>query len=258
MISPSGYPVVPKSKAVSLILKVQSLRDSGHVSSSQDIRKLIDAETEIRGKDHYPAELAKRLAAKLQSHFKTMKRNELEEFYITEVCPELETLPIEALQDPDHWRWLAISEFWDYIVRLEGELKESHFGGAKDSQLDRWVLLRGYRWFLRTRKGDDLSLATELREIREANLGSGKGVRDEYQSQVVRPNLSMHEGAGPAMVRAICNFDAFLEEQDGIQILRGQFGPSVRRLMENTYAAALDEDELLGVFASQYPATNND
>lgn len=258
MISSNGYPTVPKSKAVSLIRRVQSLRESGHVSSSQEIRGLINAESEIRGKEQYPINVPRQLAAKLQSHFKTMTKNELEEFYITEVCPELEALPIEAIQDPDHWRWLAISEFWNYIVRLEGELKESHFGGAKDSQLDRWVLIRGYRWFLRTRRGDDLSLATEMREIREAKLGSGRGVRDEYQSQVVRPNLSMHKGAGPAMVRAICNFDAFLSEQDGIQVLRGQFGPSVRRLMENTYAAALDEDELLDVFSTQYPVSNNE
>ena len=257
MISSKGYPVVPKSKAASLISKVQRLREAGHASSSPDIRGLIEESIQLRGHEHYPLNLSRELAAKLQSHFKTMKKNELEEFFITEICPELETLPTEAIQDPDHWRWLAISEFWDYIVRLEGGLKESHFGGSKDSQLDRWVLLRGYRWFLRTRNGDDYSLATQLREIREEHLGSGSGVRDEYQSQVVRPNLSQHEGAGRAMVKAIANYGPFLEEQDGIQTLRGQFGPSVRRLMENVYASALDEDELVAVFSSQYPVSES-
>lgn len=257
MISPKGYPAVSKSKAVPLIIKVQKLRDAGHTSASQDIRSLIDSETEIRGSEYYPANLPRQMAAKLQSHFKTMNKNELEEFYITNICPELENLPGEALQDPDHWRWLAISEFWYYIVRLEGALKESHFGGAKDAELDRWVLIRGYRWFLRTRNGEDTSLATLMREVQEQNLGTGRGVRDQYQSQVVRPSLSMHEGAGRAMVRAICNFDLFLGQQDGSEVLRKQFGPSVRRLMENIYAPALDENELLDVFSTQYPISQD-
>jgi len=252
---PIGYPAIPRSKTVSLIRRVKSLREAGHLSDSDEIQGAIDANSEIRGVIVYPMQLPAQIAARLRSHFKTMTTNELEEFYITEICPELETLPTEALQDPDHWRWLAISEFWDYIMRLEKDFSESKFGGDKNSQLNRWVLLRGYRWFLRTRRGSDTSLATVMREIREQHGGPRSGVRDEYQSQVVRPNLYMHDGAGVAMVRAICDYSPFLENKDGIEILRRQFGPSVRRMMENTYAPSLTEDELTDVFSTQHPST---
>jgi len=170
------------------------------------------------------------------------KRNEQEEEFAQLAVRIARSFPVEALQDPDFWRYLSIFQFRDYISAIEGDFEPNRFGGLGNRELVRWTLIRGLVWGLHSALGDDLTGIYKARLAREA-AGKGSSVRDLYISIVVRMNWARFPGAGRAYI------DAAVAEP-GLFDIGNEFRPShqlnvrIRRVSNNIYFPSLGKDEL--------------
>lgn len=170
------------------------------------------------------------------------KKNEEEEEFAQLAVRMARSFPVEALQDPDFWRYLSVFHFRDYIMSIEGDFEPRRFGGLGNREMVRWTLIRGLVWGLHTAEGEDLSGVYKARLARAA-AGKGSGVRDMYISVVVRMNWARFPGAGRAYV------DAMIADP-GLFDVGKHFRPShqlnvrIRRVSNNIYFPSLDKHDL--------------
>jgi hypothetical protein len=174
------------------------------------------------------------------------RKNETEEEFAKTAVLMTRNLPVQAIQDLDFWRYLAIFELRDYIFAIEGDFEPGRYGGHGVSAISRWPLIRGLVWGLHTVEEDDFSGISSARLAKEA-AGFGTGVRDMYISQIIRRKYMKVEGSGRAYLDAVLAAPALFDQGNSsrpTQVL----GASIGRVSENLYLPALNEQEMKSVF----------
>jgi len=174
------------------------------------------------------------------------RRNETEEEFAKTAVLMSRELPIEAIQDLDFWRYLAIFKLRGYIFSIEGDFKSGRYGGHGTSGINRWPLIRGLVWGLHTVEGDDFSGISKARLAKEA-AGLGTGVRDMYISQIIRRKYMKTEGSGRAYLKAVLAAPALFDQGPSSRPTQA-LGSSIGRISQNVYLPALSEQEMTTLF----------
>lgn len=170
------------------------------------------------------------------------KKNEQEEEFAQLAVRMARELPLEALQDPDFWRYLSVFHFRDYIISVEGDFEPRRYGGLGNRNLVRWTLIRGLVWGLHSTVGDDAS-GVYLARLKKEELGKGSEVRDLYISHVIRPEWAKVPSAGRAFINAAMAEPPLFDVGNDFRPWQ-QLNARIRRVSENVYFASLDSSEL--------------
>ena len=158
----------------------------------------------------------------------------------------VDCMPIEALQDLDFWRYLAVFRLRDYIVAVEGDFLPQRYGGSGNKVVNRWTLIRELIMGLRAVVGNDYAYLSKVRSAKEA-AGLGSGVLDLYISQIVRRKCMSAHGAGKAYIDAVLLDPPLFDKGKEFRPTQA-LGASIGRASENIYLPALDGDNLLTLF----------
>lgn len=240
------YPVLSAKDALTIGQAVES--HAGRAFDDQPYKNLIKSRP---CKEAFDERLLREIARDFQLQRTAImgaggnlsaKKNEQEEEFAQLAVRIARVFPVEALQDPDFWRYLSVFHFRDYIMAIEGDFEPQRFGGLGNRGMVRWTLIRGLVWGLHSSEGEDLSGVYKARLAREA-AGKGSGVRDLYISIVVRMNWARFPGAGKAYIDAVI-------AEPGLFDVGKKFRPShqlnvrIRRVSNNIYFPGLDKHEL--------------
>lgn len=164
-----------------------------------------------------------------------------------ELCDQL---PTACLQDPDFWRWMSAFPFRSYIHLVEGDFKPTRLGGAGNTQLDRWPLVRGYLWGKKLRIENDsfvdLSLIHDYITQAKKVAGENASIRDFFISQVVRRKWGNIGDGFPKFVELATLAPTLVDR--GKEIRPSQdFGSRAARVSANVFLPALGEDDIYGL-----------
>jgi hypothetical protein len=170
----------------------------------------------------------------------------LEEHFAEHIVSQIELVDDAALQDPDFWRYLTLFPYRTYVQIRENNFSEIHFGGSGNKALNRWTLIRGLLWGLRTVSGDDASYVSAHRIARIKHGLTGASAVF-YIENIVRRKWA----GSPQVARAF--IDVTTSPSPRPLFERGNkpheketlnFGSLIGRASENVYFPALDGSEL--------------
>lgn len=250
------YPILTSSKARVVSEALEAARESnarGYLDSDFDE---LDKHVLMReGADLDPALVQKsaELVMEINLEDKRNAKAGKTDFELTfakiflELCDQL---PTPCLQDPDFWRWMSAFPFRPYIHLMEGDFKVSRLGGAGNTQLDRWPLVRGYLWgkklALKTEDSIDLSLIHDYITQAKKVVGENASIRDFFISQVVRRKWGNIGHGFPKFVELATEAPTLVDR--GKEIRPSQdFGSRAARVSANIFLPALGEDEISGL-----------
>ena len=238
-----GYPTLSISGAAKLGRAFNLTYASLGKKSFPNAIPGMEDEVRFRGTVDYDDAAITQAAAAFSEPDPSLSANELEESFASRALELFDSLPIQAIQDLDYWRYLSVFRFRNYIMSVEKDFSEKYYGGHGDSQPERWTLIRGFRWGLRLSTPDDKS---RIYSIRKANIENGYGgkVRDSYITNVVRARWAASPEASRAFVDTVTSkpaiFDLDNAENRDIKLLQQR----VARTSHNLLFPYLEEETL--------------
>lgn len=226
------YPVITRSKCEVLVR--QLLRED-HPPNWELERQWVGSGPDL------DLTLLRRLVSMMKEDFEKQAANGrsdspevFEGRYSGGVHFALRDLPMEVLDDPGFWRYLALTEFWWFVVvREAGALSRGNIMGYVDGGRESVP----FRMFLRAqaiRDDDDYSLAAALPHS-----------ADFWRSHILR----VRTGTVPALARA------FVRLQVEKQMVAGDvrpFAKRLNRLWTNIVFHLWDEEECYQLLSDLY------
>ncbi len=140
----------------------------------------------------------------------------------------LRDLPVETLDDPGFWRYVAVAKLWWFIEdREEGPIaRGNHMKYVDGLHPAECVPLRMFLRAQAIESGDDYSLASSMRQA-----------TDFWRSHIIR----VRTGSAPPLARSFTRLQADKQMPTSPELR--PFARRVNRLWSNVVLDRLDEDE---------------